>query len=96
MFSALRLETEAFMNEKGKVLAELGDEKWFLDLASVCDIGHHLSDLNTKLQRKQKLISDMFGCVRTLEMKLELFRKQLRNINLCHFFPVICFMKMDQ
>jgi hypothetical protein len=86
MFLALRLETEAFMNEKGKVLAEFGEEKWFWDLASVCDISHHLSDLNTKLQRKQKLVSDMFWCVRILEMKLELFRKQLGNINLCAIF----------
>jgi hypothetical protein len=29
---ALRLETEMFMNEKGKVVAELSDEKWLWDL----------------------------------------------------------------
>jgi hypothetical protein len=27
-------------NEKGKVLVELGDEKWLWDLAQLCDISH--------------------------------------------------------
>jgi hypothetical protein len=27
----------------------------------------------------------MFGAVRAFEMELKLFRKQLNNVNLCHF-----------
>jgi hypothetical protein len=65
-------------------VAELSDEKWLYDLAFLCDISHHVHDLNTKLQG-QKLISDMSGAVRAFEMKLKLFWKQLENINLCHF-----------
>jgi hypothetical protein len=30
-----------FMNEKGKVVAKLTDEKWLYDLGLLCDIGHH-------------------------------------------------------
>jgi hypothetical protein len=82
---ALRLEIEMFMNEKGKVVAKLSDEKWLWDLALLCDISPHISDLNTKLQGPQKLISDIFGVVRAFEMKLKVFRRHLENINLCHF-----------
>jgi hypothetical protein len=38
---ALKLETEMFMNDKGKVVAELSDEKWLWDLALLCDMRHH-------------------------------------------------------
>jgi hypothetical protein len=50
-FLALRQEIEMFMNEKGKVVAELSDEKWLWDLALLCDISHHVNDLNIKLPR---------------------------------------------
>jgi hypothetical protein len=36
-----------------------------------------------RFQGQQKLISDMFGAVRALDMKLKLFRKRFENINLC-------------
>jgi hypothetical protein len=74
------------MNVRGKLVAELSDEKWLWDLASPCDISHHLNDLHTKLQDQQKLICDFFVAVRAYEMKLKLFRKQLQIVNLCHFF----------
>jgi hypothetical protein len=46
-FLALRLQTEMFVNEKGKVVAELSDEKWLWDLALLCDINHHVNYLHT-------------------------------------------------
>jgi hypothetical protein len=61
-----------FTNKKGKVVAELGDEKWLWDLALLCDISHHINDLNTKFQAQQKLISGMFGDVRAFEIKPKL------------------------
>jgi hypothetical protein len=73
-FLALRIETEMFMNEKGKVVAECTDEKWLWDLAFLCDVSHRVNDLNTKFQGQHKLISDIFGAVRAFEMKLKLFR----------------------
>jgi hypothetical protein len=54
-------------------------------LALLCEISHHINDLNIKLQGQQKLISDMFGAVRPFEMKLRIFLKQLENVNLCKF-----------
>jgi hypothetical protein len=68
------------MNEKDKVVAELSDENWPWDLALLCDISHHINDLNTKVQGQQT----HFGAVRTFEMK-KLFWKQLENAKLCYF-----------
>jgi hypothetical protein len=31
------------MNEKGKIVADLSDEKWLSDLALLCDISHHVN-----------------------------------------------------
>jgi hypothetical protein len=73
----------------------------------LCDISRHLN--NTELQGQQKLISDTFCAVRVVEMKLKLFRKQMKNVNLCHFpscdllhkdgsvnvpFPSVCAVEM--
>jgi hypothetical protein len=33
----------------------------------------------------EKHISVMYGAVKAFEMKLKLFRKQLANVNMCHF-----------
>jgi hypothetical protein len=63
----------------------LPSKKWLWDLALLSAICYHLK-LNTKLQGHQKLISNMFGAVRASEMKVKLIRKQLENVNLCHFF----------
>jgi hypothetical protein len=57
---------------------------WHWNLALLCDVSH-INDLNTKVQGQNKLISDMFGAVRAFEVKLELFQKQLENVNLWHF-----------
>jgi hypothetical protein len=53
-----------------------------LDFPLLYDMGRHLSDLNTKFQSQQKLISDMFGAVRVFDMKLTIFQKELEDINL--------------
>jgi hypothetical protein len=80
-FFSFESRNRHFMNKKGKVVAELRDKKFLWDLALLCGISRHANDLNTKPQVQQKLISD----VRAFEMKLKLFRKQLENVNMCHF-----------
>jgi hypothetical protein len=47
---------------------ELGHVKWLWDVALLCDVSHHLNDLNTKLQGQQKLISGIFRDIRAFEM----------------------------
>lgn len=64
-------------------------------MALLCDISHHVSDLNTKLQGQHKLISDMFGASRAFTMRLKLFQKQLVNVNLYIFLPVTFSIRVD-
>jgi hypothetical protein len=69
------------MNEEGRIVVELTDEKWLRDLALLCYISHEVKDLNTNHKGQEKLIYDMFGAVRACEMKLKLFRKQQENVD---------------
>jgi hypothetical protein len=66
----LRPETEILMNEKGKVVTELSDEKWLYYLTLLCDSSNYVNDSNTKSQGQQK-----FGAIRAFEMKLKQFRE---------------------
>jgi len=83
---ALMLEIELFVNDKGKVVAELSDEKWHWDLALLSDVSIHSEYLITELQGQPELMCDMFGQgVRTFEMKV------------CAFFLAVTFLvRMDQ
>jgi len=45
--SALRLETEMFINDKGKVVAELSDEKWLWNVELLCDMSHYFKITET-------------------------------------------------
>jgi hypothetical protein len=49
LFLVLRLEMEMSMNEKEEVVTEFSDENWLWDSNLLCDISHHLNNLNTKL-----------------------------------------------
>jgi archaellum component FlaC len=60
------------MKEKGKIVTKLNEETWLWDLALLCDISHHLNELNTKFQGQQKLVYDMHETVRAFEVKLKL------------------------
>ena len=48
-FFILRNEINIFMSEKGKIVPELSNEKWVLNLAFLTDITTLLNELNTKL-----------------------------------------------
>jgi hypothetical protein len=49
------------MNEKGKIVVELTDEKWLRDLAMLCYISHQVKDLNTNHKGQQKLYMICLG-----------------------------------
>jgi hypothetical protein len=66
----LILELEMLMNKKGKVVAELRNEKWLWDLTLLCDISPHFNYLNIKLQSQSSW------------NEVELFRKQLENVSM--------------
>jgi hypothetical protein len=44
-----------------------------------------VNDLNTTLQRKGRLVCDMVSDVKSFQLKLKLFTKQLNEGNLYHF-----------
>lgn len=54
------------MNKKEKVMTELSD------FELLCYNRHQLNGLNTKSQVQYKPIQNMFGAVRSFEMKLRL------------------------
>ena len=51
----------------------LEDNEWLNDLAFLVDITDHLNVLNTKLQGRDKLFSDMCNEITAFKMKLQLF-----------------------
>jgi len=77
-FFILRNEINIFMSEKGKNVPELSNEGWVLNLAFLTDITTLSNELNTKLQGKDKLLSDMYSNIKTFQVKLKLLHK---NIN---------------
>ncbi|XP_060876930.1 general transcription factor II-I repeat domain-containing protein 2A-like [Metopolophium dirhodum] len=69
-FFDLRIEIEIFMNEKNKIVSELSDESWIIELAFLTDITTFLNELNIKLQGKRKLLSDMYTDIKSFQWDL--------------------------
>lgn len=84
-FYELLREIQMFMELKDKEVLELKDDKWIQDLAFMVDITGHLDFLNTKMQGRNKLVTELYDSIRTFEMKLQLFERQLKESNLSHF-----------
>jgi hypothetical protein len=68
-FFNLKAEVEIFINKKSKSVPELSDAEWILDLAFLVDITSFLNELNTKLQEKGKLLSDIFSDIFSLSFQ---------------------------
>ena len=84
-FYLLRPEITLFLEMKGKNTDEIKDESWIQDLAFAVDITAHLSDLNLKLQGKNKLITQLYDDIKCFITKLSLWKTQLSRENLVHF-----------
>lgn len=84
-FFALRQEIDIFLTEKGKCQEVFSDPEWIWDLAFLCDITEHLNVLNLRMQGKGKLVSEMYGEVRSFEGKIKMFVKQISDGNFTHF-----------
>jgi hypothetical protein len=68
------------MRENGKTVPQLVEDKWILEFAFLVDITY----LSVKVQRKDKLLFEMFSDVKAFERKLKLLRKQINKQNLDH------------
>lgn len=73
------------MDTRGKPVPELQDPKWLTDFAFLVDIAAHLNELNTKLQKREQLIYELYSHIKGFQNKLRLWHTQLLNGNVCHF-----------
>ncbi|CAB3221837.1 unnamed protein product [Arctia plantaginis] len=78
-------EIKIFLAEKQRDVPELKNPDWLCDLAFLVDITNHLNVLNTRLQGKNQLISQLYAHVASFQCKLTLFRSQLNSGNYHHF-----------
>lgn len=76
---------KTFMINKEKPVDEFNDPTWVSDLAFCADITMHLNILNQRLQNQDNLIHNLFDCVKSFEMKLDIWKNQLKNFDLTHF-----------
>jgi hypothetical protein len=67
-------EIDVFFIQKCEQIIVLSDPKWINDLAFLVDITRYLKELNTKLQGKDQLITDLFSHINALKVKLLLFK----------------------
>lgn len=78
-------EIQLFLAEKKNDVPELDNPDWLCDLAFLVDITNHLNVLNTRLQGKDQLISQLYSHVSSFQCKLSLFRTQINSANYGHF-----------
>ena len=64
---------------------ELSDLKFWLEVALLTDIMTHMNELNTNLQGKEKLASDLYSEVKCFVEKLRHFVRHMGSGNLAHF-----------
>ena len=84
-FVAFKEKVWQFLKNEPKKFEERKSESWNHDLFFLCNITAHLNDLNTQLQRKDLLISQLIGAVKAFKTKLRLFRSQLLKGEMTHF-----------
>ncbi|MBN3281721.1 GT2D2 protein, partial [Polyodon spathula] len=56
---------------------QLSDAKWLCDLGFLCDISEQLNNLNVKLQGCKQVITEMYDCVKALQLNLHVWEKHL-------------------
>lgn len=88
----LRKELASFLEAKGFEFPQLRDPQWCQDLAFLVDLTAHMNQLNTQLQGKELLVSDMVAKVKAFQVKLMLWEKQLQARNFTHFAQLAALM----
>ena len=73
------------LESKGFSFPELRDPAWCCDFAFAVDLTGHLNTLNTSLQMKNLLVSDMVSKIKTFCVKLMLWEGQLCGGDFSHF-----------
>jgi hypothetical protein len=73
------------MKAKGRSLSEISDINWIYGLAFVADITSHLNELNLKLQRKDRFLTELYHNIKAFQLKLILFKSQIIPKGFSHF-----------
>ena len=76
-FFSLRKEIGIFLADKGQPMEELSDPVWLSDFAFLVDITKHLNELNTNLQGKDAVVSQLYAHIKAFGNKLKLFDRHL-------------------
>lgn len=74
-----------FVKERGEHLPQLEDPTWLQDFAFLTDITEKLNSLNLQLQGKDKDIGGMISDVMSFSKKLELWEKNVTQLEYKHF-----------
>ncbi|KAK3909786.1 General transcription factor II-I repeat domain-containing protein 2 [Frankliniella fusca] len=78
-FFLLREEINTFMNDAKRPVAELSDPKWIEDLAYFVDVCGHLNVLNTKMQGKKNLMTDLKRHIDAFKESVTLWKTQISS-----------------
>ena len=73
------------MKSQNLPVPQLEEQTWICDLAFLADLTGHLNNLNTSLQGKGLVITDMYYRVKAFKMSLDLWAHQLVAGNTVHF-----------
>ena len=84
-FYNLLHEIQLFVEMKDHHVPELQNESWQMDLAFLVDITTHLNELNTKLQGKNQLVTQLYEHIKAFQLKLRLWERQLLENKASHF-----------
>lgn len=80
-FYDLHDEIQLFMDQEGKDVFELQENKWLQDLAFMLDVTGHLNWLDRKMQRRKKVLTEFYDSIRAFEIILQLWGKQLSTFS---------------
>ena len=84
-FYNLLHQIQLFVEMKDHHVPELQNESWQMDLAFLVDITTHLNELNTKLQGKNQLVTQLYENIKAFQLKLRLWERQLLENKASHF-----------
>ena len=87
----LQAEILAFFKSQEKELPEFEDEEFLTDFVFLVDLLSHLNTLNTKLQRQEQLVTDLYKHVAAFQEKLGLWEQEMEREQLDEeSFPTLC------